>query len=199
MGLRHHKGLLFAVGHDGKLDCLFPKAPLFAVVGHDGGDGGGRALVSEDAFGLLQVVEVAEVYAHHVLPRLGLLVRLLCLLEGALGLFGLPVFDLDRFGGHFVHDWGGLLEHLQLKVKSCCFFVVFSLFVDLSCFEVLLEVFADDRNIGEQRLVLDVSGDVEPSLDVSQFYRRSGDARKAFNVVLFYHCLWDAFELRVDH
>ena len=133
VGLRHHKGLLFAVGHDGELDCLLPKASLFAVIGHDGGDSGGRALVPEDVFGLLQVVEVAEVYAHHILPCLGLLVRLLCLLERALRLFGLSVFDLNCFGGDFVHDRGSLLEHLELKVKRCCFFVVLCLFVDLSC------------------------------------------------------------------
>lgn len=131
MGLGHDKGLFFTVGHDGELNCFFPKSSFFTIIGNDGGYGGGRTFVSENGLRLLKIVEVAKIDPNDVFPSFGLLICLFCLFECSLRLFGLSVLDLDGFRHYFVHDWGSLFEHLQLKIQSRSFFIIFSLFIDL--------------------------------------------------------------------
>jgi hypothetical protein len=53
MGLRHHEGFLFSIGHNRKLDSFFPESSLLTVIGDNGCYCGGGALVSKDVFGFL--------------------------------------------------------------------------------------------------------------------------------------------------
>jgi hypothetical protein len=170
VGLGHDEGLFFPVGGDEELDGLLPEPAFLAVVGDDGGDGGGGAFVSEDLFGFVEVVEVAEVDADYVLPGLCILVGLLGLLVRAFGLLGFAVLHEDDFGFDFLHDGCGLFEHFLLQVEYGCFLEVLCFFVELCGFHVLFHVLAYDCDICEEAFVFYLAGDVEAALDVAQFH-----------------------------
>jgi hypothetical protein len=198
MGLAHHEGLLLAVRHYHEFDCLFPVPSLFAVVGHDGGDGRGRTLVSEDILRFLKVIEIAQVDPDDVLPGLSILIGLLGFLEGAFAFLGLAVFHQDGLRLDLLHDRSSLLEHFQLQVQDSGFLEVFTFFIDLCSLEVLLHVLADHRNVSQQGFILYFSGNVETALDVAQLNRGSGNSSETLHVVLVNYSLRKGRDFIVD-
>jgi hypothetical protein len=53
----------------------------------------------------------------------------------------------------------------------------------LGSFKVLFKVLTDDSNVSEELFVLDLSGNIETSLDVTELDAGSGDTGKALNIV----------------
>ena len=197
--LSHHESFLFAVGHYHEFHSFSPETSFLAVIGNYWSNCWCWTFASQDLFGFFKVIKVGQVDSHHILPSLSIFIGLFCLFIGSLAFLCFSVFDQNSLGLNFLHNRSSLLEHFEVQVKSSCLLEILCLFVDLSCLQILLHILTDNRNISQKRFVLDLSGNVESSLDISQFYQSSGHPCEAFNIVPFNNSLADSLKLIIHH
>jgi hypothetical protein len=68
----------------------------------------------------------------------------------------------------------------------------------LGSFKVLFKILTDNSNVSEKLFVLDLSGNIETSLDVTELDAGSGDTSKALNIVSLNNRFLNSFKVWVD-
>lgn len=167
MWLGHYKSLFFAVGHDRKLNGLFPESSFLAIGSYNWSNSWSWTGMSQNFFRLLKVIKVIQIDPHDLLPSLSVLIGLLSFLESPLWLLRFTIFHENYFWFHLFHNRSCLFEHFKLQVQNCSLLEILCFFIDLGCFKELFHILADNSYIQQQRFIFDLPRYVEPSLDIS--------------------------------